>query len=98
MIVVCPNCGKSVEVKGLGRRRLNISVKNVLDCLCAQRNVSLAAVQLGCSPAYIFGVLRTNGLTLKDVLPAARLVDDKTGRPQLPSDRHDEEMVRGQKK
>jgi hypothetical protein len=30
--------------------------------------VAAAANELGCSPAYIFGVLKANGLKLKDVV------------------------------
>ena len=68
MKIECPNCGKSVEVNGLGRKRLNIPLKNICDALQAHKNVSSAAQELGCSPAYIFGVLKANGLKLKDVI------------------------------
>ena len=68
MKVQCPNCGKSVTVNGLGRRRLNIPLKNVYESLQAHRNVVSAANELGCSQAYIFGILKTNGLKLKDVI------------------------------
>ncbi len=72
MIVECPNCGKPVTVSGIGRKRLNIPLKNVLECLRAQRSVSLAAGELGCSPAHIFGVLKASGLKLKDVIERGR--------------------------
>jgi hypothetical protein len=68
MLVPCPHCGGQVAVNGLGRKRLNISLKNVYECLQAQRNVVTAANELGCSQAYIFGVLKANGLKLKDVI------------------------------
>ncbi len=68
MIIQCPHCGKSVEVNGLGRRPLNIPLKNVLESLQAHGSVVAAARELGCSPAYIFGVLKANGLKLKDVV------------------------------
>ena len=68
MIIQCPNCGESVAVNGLGRKRLNIPLKNVLESLRAHRSVVAAARELGCSPAYIFGVLKANGLKLKDVV------------------------------
>lgn len=67
MIVQCPHCGKPVAVNGLGRRRLNIPLKNVCESLQRQRSVEVAASELGCSEAYIFGVLKNHGLTLKDV-------------------------------
>ena len=68
MKVQCPNCGETVEVFGLGRRRLNIPLNNILEALQAHKNVEAAALELGCSPAYIFGVLKANGRKLKDVL------------------------------
>ena len=68
MIVQCPHCGKSVVVNGLGRKRLNIPLKNVCECLRAHRNVVAAAQELNCSQAYIFAALKANGLKLKDVI------------------------------
>ena len=68
MIVQCPNCGESVVVNGLGRKPLNIPLKNVCEALQAHHNIVAAARELGCSPAYIFGVLKANKLKLKDVV------------------------------
>jgi len=68
MIVQCPHCGKSVVVNGLGRRRLNIPLKNVCESLKARCSVVAVANELNCSQAYIFGVLKANGLKLKDVI------------------------------
>lgn len=68
MIIQCPNCGELVVVNGLGRKRLNITLKNICEALQAQRSVGAAARELGCSPAYIFGVLKANSLKLKDVV------------------------------
>ena len=68
MIVKCPHCGKDVTVNGLGRKPLNISLKNVLESLQAHRGVTAAAQELGCSPSYLFGVLKANGLKLKEVI------------------------------
>jgi hypothetical protein len=68
MIVNCPHCGKPMQVNGLGRKRLNIPLKNVLESLQAHRNVRAAACELGCSPSYIFGVLKTNGLKLEGIV------------------------------
>ena len=68
MIVQCPNCGKPVVVSGLGRKPLNIPLKNVCESLQAHRNVVAAAPELGCSQGYIFKVLKDNGLKLKDVI------------------------------
>ena len=68
MIVQCPHCGKSLVVNGLGRKRLDIPLKNVCESLGIHRNVVVAAKELNCSPAYIFKVLKANGLKLRDVL------------------------------
>ena len=67
MIVPCPNCGEKVVVKGLGRKPLNIPLKNVYDALQAHGSVTGAANKLGCSPGYIYKVLKDNGLNLRDV-------------------------------
>ena len=68
MIVKCPHCGKEVVINGLGRKPLNIPLKNVLESLRAYHGVTAAAEDLGCSPSYIFGVLKTNGLKLREVI------------------------------
>ena len=68
MIVKCPYCGKEVTIKGLGRKPLNIPLKNVLESLQALRSVTAAARELGCSPSYIFGVLKVNGLKPKEII------------------------------
>ena len=72
MIVRCPNCGELVVVNGLGRKPLNIPLKNVCEALQVHRSVVGVANELGCSPAYIFGVLKVNGLKLKDVISATK--------------------------
>jgi len=58
MIFRCPHCGKEVVVNGLGRKPLNIPLKNVRESLRTHRGVMAAAQELSCSPSYIFGVLR----------------------------------------
>ena len=68
MIVQCPHCGKPVSVNGLGRKRLDIPLKNVLESLQAYRDVTTVARDLGCSPSYIFGVLKKNGLKLNEAI------------------------------
>jgi hypothetical protein len=55
-------------VNGLGRKRLNIPLKNVCESLKVHRNVVAAANELGCSESYVFGVLKANGLKLKNVI------------------------------
>ncbi len=50
MLVQCPHCGKPVVVNGLGRKPLNIPLKNVCESLqthrsVAQRPMALIAVR-----------------------------------------------------
>ena len=72
MKVQCPNCGKSVVVHGLGRKPLNIRLKNVCEALQVHLSITAAAQHLGCSEAYIYSVLKANGLRLKDVTNEAQ--------------------------
>ena len=68
MIVQCPYCGKSVTVNGLGRKPLNIPLKKVCEALQAYSSITAAAEKLDCSEAYIFKILKANGLRLRDVI------------------------------
>ena len=67
MIIECPNCGEKVVVNGLGRKPLNIRLKNIYECLRKYRNAARTAQELGCSQGYIFKVLKANELRLKDI-------------------------------
>ncbi len=68
MIVKCPYCGNPVVVNGFGRRSLNIAVTKVCDALRLRRNVTTAASELRCSRAYVYRILKANGLQLEDVI------------------------------
>jgi hypothetical protein len=68
VIVQCPHCHKPVVVSGLGRRPLNITVKNIYDTLQDCKSIALAAEKLGCSRAYIYKVLKCEGLSLTNIL------------------------------
>ena len=68
MIVWCLNCGSPVVVNGLGRKPLNIPLKNVCESLRIHRNVVAAAQELNCSEAYIYKILKDNGLKLKEAI------------------------------
>lgn len=68
MLVQCPHCGKTVVVNGLGRKPLNIPLKNVCDALQAHRSVGMAAKELNCSRGYIFNKLKAHGLKLRNVI------------------------------
>ncbi len=65
MRVQCPHCGKWIVVNGLGRKRLDIPLTIICESL-QDSSVSAAARELGCSEAYIFKVLKANGLKVKD--------------------------------
>ena len=84
MKIVCPKCGEDIEVSGLGRRPLNIPLKNVCESLRAHRNVLAAAKELGCSQEYIFGLLKINGLKVKDII---------AGKATLPDTRQKEHIL-----
>ena len=68
MLVQCPHCGKSVVVNGLGRKSLNIPLINVYDALRVCKSVQGAAYELRCSRAYIYKVLKVNGLTVAGII------------------------------
>lgn len=68
MKVQCQNCGESVAVNGLGRKRLNIPLNNICEALQAHRSAEAAAQELGCSQGYIFKALKDNGWRLADVI------------------------------
>jgi hypothetical protein len=68
MLIQCPHCSEFVVVDGLGRKPLNIPVIFICDALQLHRNVSAAARELGCSRGYIYKVLKTSGLKVKDIV------------------------------
>lgn len=68
MKILCPRCGETIKVGGLGRKPLNIPLNIVCETLQSRHDVQVAAVALGCSQGYIFNLLKANNLKLKDVL------------------------------
>jgi hypothetical protein len=68
MLIECPHCGEKIVLYGLGRKALNIPLINVYDALCLYRSVGGAAIELGCSRAYIYKVLKNKRLTPADVV------------------------------
>ena len=68
MLIRCPHCGQSFVVNGLGRKAFNMPVTKVCDALRLHHSVLTAASELGCSRAYVYKVLKHNGLTLADVI------------------------------
>jgi len=76
MKILCPHCGNSVVVNGLGRKAFNMPVTKVCDALLLQGNVREAAKSLGCSRAFVYKILKTNGLTLSEVLSGVATKDN----------------------
>ena len=77
MLVQCPHCGGTVAVNGFGRRPLNIAVIKVCDALRLHRNVLGTANELGCSRAYIYKVLKADGLTPANVIKGLATKDNR---------------------
>ncbi len=67
--ITCPHCGEEVPITNrLGRKPLNIPVKNICDTLRACRDITVAAENLACSRGYIYKVLTEHGLKPRDVV------------------------------
>ena len=69
--IVCPHCGKKVALtkrNRLGRKPLNLSVKNVCDTIQDCHDIALAAERLGCSRGYIYKVLKEQGKSPRDFI------------------------------
>ncbi len=77
MLVQCPHCGGSIAVNGLGRKPLVIPVTKVYDALRLHHDVLAAANELGCSRAYIYKVLKANGLTVAGVIKGLATKDTR---------------------
>jgi len=58
MKINCPHCSKEITVYGLGRKRLDVPVKNIYDKLSLGKSIPEVAVELGCSRAYIYQRLK----------------------------------------
>jgi hypothetical protein len=71
----CPNCGAEFSAHPtVGRKPLNIELSKVTERIQAHRSASshrsvvAAALDLGCSPSFIYGLLRQHGLKAKEVI------------------------------
>lgn len=73
MEIECSKCGETITIRGIGRKPLNIAVINVYDTLKNYRSVVTAANKLGCSRAYIYKILKTEGLKPEDVIKGKKL-------------------------
>ena len=66
--ITCPHCGKKVVLaqrNGLGRKPLNIGVKDICDALRDSYTVTQAAKKLDCSRAYLYKTLKEQGKSPK---------------------------------
>jgi len=77
MLVHCPHCGETIVVNGLGRKAFNMPVTKVYDALRLHRDVLAAANSLGCSRAYIYKVLKADGLTPAGVIKGLATKDNR---------------------
>ena len=68
MKVICPICGTAIVVNGLGRKPLNVPLIKIRDTLLLHGNVRETANSLGCSPGFVYKILKINGLTPLEVL------------------------------
>jgi len=67
--VICPKCGEKIRVKGTGGRKpKDLPVIFVCDKLRATRSVKQAAEELGCSRGYIYKVLKSEGLVMREIM------------------------------
>ena len=69
--ITCPHCGQEVPLpvmNRLGRKPLNIGVKNICDALRMCCDIALAAEKLGCSRGYIYQQLAKQGIQPKEVI------------------------------
>jgi len=62
-VITCPHCGKVAATIGIGRKPFDMPVTKVCDALRLHRSVPMAASELDVSRAYIYKVLKAEGLT-----------------------------------
>ena len=86
MLIQCPNCGGTLALNSFGRRPLNIGVTKVCDALRLHRSVLAAANELGCSRAYIYKVLKANGLTAAALIKGLATKDNRLLHKRAVSD------------
>ena len=70
----------------MGRERLNHTVKIVYDALRQCHTVTATTKQLNCSRAYIYKVLKANGMTPADVIKEHATKDTRLLQKGIESD------------
>jgi len=64
--VICPKCQTQIPITHkIGRKPLNIGVKNICDALRDSYTVTQAAKKLDCSRAYLYKTLKEQGKSPK---------------------------------
>lgn len=58
MKIRCPDCGKEITVNGLGRKKLEVPVKNIYNSLALGKSITTVANELHCSRAYVYQKLK----------------------------------------
>ena len=67
MKITCPCCHTEITVNGLGRKKLDMPVKNIYDALARYSSITLAAESLGCSRGYIYKILKEQKVNIPGV-------------------------------
>ena len=67
MKITCPCCHTEITVNGLGRKKLDVPVKNIYDALARYSSITLAAESLGCSRGYIYKVLKDQKVNIHEI-------------------------------
>jgi len=67
--VTCQQCGAKIKVRGTGGRKpKDFPVIFVCDKLQATGSVKKAAEELGCSRGYVYKVLKSAGLVVREII------------------------------
>ena len=62
MKVSCPECGKCIEVQGIGRKKGVYPVQNVLDAWQVRQNLAYVAGKTKVSKGTVKRILNTHGI------------------------------------
>lgn len=62
MKVSCPECGKCIEVQGIGRKKGLYPVQNVLDAYQAGSSMYWVAIKFGLTRGTVKRILNTHGI------------------------------------
>lgn len=66
--IICQHCGKVAATIGIGKVATSLTVTDICDSLTTTHSVSTTAQNLGCSRALIYKLLKSAGMTAREVL------------------------------